>query len=86
MGERKIYPRRARSDDEYVAIARVLANGGSRARQVRAKVEASRLGATLFDTEMWVKGFERALVAMWDVHVGRGAKAHISLQRQPAVK
>lgn len=69
----------ARSEDEYVAIARALASGGSKAREVRERVEAGRLGGTLFNTKVWVRGFERALVAMWDVHVGRGGRAHISL-------
>ena len=68
----------ARTDEEYVALAKRLATAPLTARaKLRARV-ASRVDAQpLFDTRGFVRGWERAQALLWDVHVATRRTFHV---------
>ncbi len=42
---------------------------------LRQRLEACRLSCPLFDTQRWVRDFERTLLRMWEIHCeGRGPR------------
>jgi protein O-GlcNAc transferase len=74
----------ARSLDEYVALAAALGRAPARRLALRAVLRGAQWHAPLFDTRRWVRAWERALSALWDVHAARRAGAaapHIVLAR-----
>jgi len=57
----------ARSFPEYEEIAVHLALNPGVLSDIRRRLEASRMQATLFDTQRWVRNFENAIKAMWNL-------------------
>jgi len=50
-------------------VAGALASSPQRLAGVRKQVEDARLEGALFDTQQWVKGFEKSLRLMWELAV-----------------
>lgn len=68
----------ARSDEEYLALADVLAKDPERCRAIRAQLGAARATAALFDTPRFSRDLGRLFQAMWQNHV-TGRHGAISL-------
>jgi hypothetical protein len=46
---------------------------------LRRRLQAARLTCPLFDTAGWVRGYERTLLRMWDLHCQGGAPADFEM-------
>ena len=81
----------ARSKDDYVRIASVLARsgpGGSNSKRdtlknMRAAVEAKRDSSPLFDLDGWVANWERLMRVMWET---ADATASASPESRPSAR
>lgn len=57
------------SQAEYEERAVLLGTNRAVRESLRARLEATRLTAPLFDTEGWVRNLERVYFRMWDIHL-----------------
>jgi predicted O-linked N-acetylglucosamine transferase (SPINDLY family) len=71
----------ARTPEEYVEIASLLARSGPGGRKqhlgtlkrIRSEVERQRGSSPLFDTDLWVSHFQRMLRSMWETAHATGS-------------
>ena len=65
--------------EEYVQRAITFGNDRNRLLALRAKLWANRLTTPLFNTRLWVREWEAAILAAWQRHCAGTSPDHIDL-------
>jgi protein O-GlcNAc transferase len=71
------------SPEQYAALILQLVRDKQLRQATRARIEAERHSSTapLFDTQQWVKDFEKCLLEVWRLHTTGLAPQHIDAQQ-----
>jgi protein O-GlcNAc transferase len=72
------------SQKEYEELAVELGLNHAKRLGLRARLERTRLSCPLFDTQQWVRDFERVFFRMWDIHCSGSAPKGFSIEEQTA--